>query len=151
MTVQEELRTIEAEHGILRPEDVVEFARNKKTALHSQFEWDDSEAAQKYRLWQARYVISTSVTIIEAEQKKYAVRAFVSLTPDRRAEGGGYRSIASVMTDDEMKAQLFKDALAELGTFRRKYHSLKQLSEVFEAIDALSQAEVEPERELVPV
>ena len=87
------------------------------------------------------------MTIIEAEEKRFTVRAFVSLTPDRKSEGGGYRSIASVMTDDEMKAQLFKDALGELGVFRRKYQGLKQLSEVFAAIDAVQ----EPERELVPV
>lgn len=149
MTVQEELRTIEAKHGILRPEDVVEFAQNKRTALHGQFEWDDSKAAHQYRLWKARYIISTSVTIIEAEEKRFTVRAFVSLTPDRKAEGGGYRSITSVMTDDEMKAQLFRDALGELGTFKRKYQGLKELSKVFEAIDALREAE--PERELVPV
>jgi len=146
MTILEELRLIEGKHGVLKSEDVVEFARNKKTTLHGQFVWDDTEAARLYRLYTARQVILASVTILEREDKKYTVRAFVSLSPDRQEEGGGYRSITTVLGDSEMKGQMLKDALGELATIRRKYNSLSQLSKVFLAID-----EVTIQRELVKV
>lgn len=137
MSIQEELNLIESKDGILRPAAVVEFARNKKTALHHLFTWDDTEAANQYRLWQARSIIKARVTIIEVEQKQYNVRAFVSLSPDRKEAGGGYRSITTVAADEVMRSQLLKDALGELGTFRRKYQGLRELARVFTEIEAV--------------
>jgi hypothetical protein len=146
MTIQEELQSIEEKNGILRAEDVVEYAKNKKTALHSQFVWEDTEAARLYRLYTARQVIKASVTIIERDNKEYTVRAFVSLTTDRTQEGGGYRSITTVLSDADMKKRMVSDALGELVTIRRKYKELSELSKVFLAID-----EVSIERELATV
>ena len=34
-------------HGLLKPEKVLEFAKNEKTALHSRFEWDNKKASLK--------------------------------------------------------------------------------------------------------
>jgi hypothetical protein len=48
---REELAKLK-KRGKLSPSDVVEFARDEKTALHSCFEWDDSVAAREYRLHQ---------------------------------------------------------------------------------------------------
>ena len=48
--IQDELELIaEAHGGILYPRDVVEFAKDEETALHSQFTWDDSEAADEVK------------------------------------------------------------------------------------------------------
>jgi hypothetical protein len=60
-----ELETIRRNAGgVLRPEDVVSFAADPDTELHSRFEWDDTEAAQQYRLWQARQLIRVTVTVL---------------------------------------------------------------------------------------
>jgi hypothetical protein len=48
--ILKELEEIEKKHGILKPEHVVKFAENPRTALHEKFTWDDSEAAQRWRL-----------------------------------------------------------------------------------------------------
>lgn len=37
--------------------DGVEFARDPETELHSRLEWDDTKAAQKYRVWQLSKII----------------------------------------------------------------------------------------------
>jgi hypothetical protein len=56
--VHDELETIRLGHeGKLRPPDVVEAARPKEAILHPLFEWDNSLAAEQYRLHQARNVI----------------------------------------------------------------------------------------------
>ena len=50
--IREELDRIKKsnEEGLLKAEEVVEFARNPTTALHDRFTWDDSAAARQYRL-----------------------------------------------------------------------------------------------------
>lgn len=43
-----ELEIIREKHGgTIRPEDVVEFAKDPSTALHECFEWNDRKAAKK--------------------------------------------------------------------------------------------------------
>lgn len=134
--IREELEQIRETHGgILRPEDVVDFAADPETALHSQFEWDDSEAARQHRIWQARQVIRCVVTVIP--QANEPIRAYVSLVPDRSNPGGGYRDTVAVLSDDEHREQLLSQALRELRAWRAKYNQLKALAPVFAAIDTV--------------
>ena len=79
-----ELRTIAAKNdGLLKPEDVVESARPINSPLHTRFTWDDTEAANQYRLQQARQLIRTTIQYIEVDGKDQSFRVFCSLTPDR--------------------------------------------------------------------
>jgi len=119
--------------GILQPEQVVEAARPEDSPLHSSFTWDDTEAAQNYRIWQARVLIRTTVKYIDVAGTQTPVRVFVSLTPDREQESGGYRTTVSVLSDRELRAQMMADALDELRRFELKYSQLKELAEVFAA------------------
>lgn len=126
-----ELKRIALEHGgLLKPEIVVDEARPKSSPLHSRFDWDNSSAAEKYRIWQARQLIAVSVELLAGTDEKMDV--FVSLTTDRKE--GGYRIMSQVLSDTEMREQMLDDALAELELFRDKYRRLKELSEVFTAI-----------------
>lgn len=121
--------------GILTAEAVVEAARDEDSPLHASFTWDNSEAAAKWRLHQARNLIRVSVRYIQPIRgaEPVSVRAFVSLSPDRSNEGGGYRLISSVLSCKESRAQMLADALAELRVFEAKYAHLKELSKVFTA------------------
>ena len=74
MDYKQELEQIrKANDGELRPADVVEFARNPDTALHSRFTWDDDKAAAEYRLWQARELIRVVVQLHPKTNKKMRV------------------------------------------------------------------------------
>ena len=135
MEIVDELHRIANENGgILRAEAVVAAARNKNSPLHPKFEWDDSEAAEQYRLWQARTLIRVTVSYTEDDKDKMPVRVFVSLTPDRKENGGGYRTMVSVMSNREQREQMLTDAHAEMDLFMAKYNALKELSEVFVAM-----------------
>ena len=125
----------QANGGLLRPADIVEFARNPDTTLHTQFDWDDTEAAEKWRLWQARHVIRLHVTVISEASEP--VRAFVSLSTDRKA-GGGYRTLAQVMADDDEREQLINDALLELNRAKRKYRAIQKLAPVWAALESVT-------------
>ena len=132
--IQKELETIRKRNkGVLRPEDVVKFAKDKKTALHTQFEWSDTKAAKKYRLYQARQVI-LQVKIIPHPEAGTVTRAYVSLKDDRTMPGGGYRAVVDVLTDADRRAALMREALEELVVFRQKYKTLSELEPVFAAI-----------------
>lgn len=133
--IARELRRIaKSNGGLLLPAKVVEAARPKSSPLHSRFEWDDTEAAENYRLWQARQLIRVVVEQIEGVHGTTEV--FVSLSADR-LDGRGYRITTEVCRDEDLRAQLLEDALTELEIFKLKYRRLKELAAVFEAIEKL--------------
>lgn len=134
-TIKEELEFIRKRNeGLLLPEHVVEFAKNKETKLHSHFQWDDSLAASQHRLWQARMIINVNVTVVDVEEEEpIRVKTYVSLTTDRGANG--YRLMDDVMKSDDLRLQLMKDAQRELRNFREKYKSLTMLEKYMERAD----------------
>jgi hypothetical protein len=134
MSVNAELTHIAATNeGILRPYDVVEYARNPTTTLHTKFTWDDEKAAHEYRLEEARRLIRVHVTTIEQVSKP--IRVWVSLKTDRAKDKGGYRLTDDVMNDAEMRKQFLREALEDLKYWRAKYRSIKEFDAIFDAID----------------
>jgi hypothetical protein len=143
--IEEELRELAATHaGVIPPRAVVDFARDPETALHTKFTWDDSEAAEAWRLHQARRVLQVYVTVVAG--KTEPVRTFVSLTTDLKA-GGGYRLTVDVLANDEMREQMIHDATAELRRVRLKYKHLHELAEVWTAVEHAEQAHLPLEAE----
>lgn len=137
-STQTELETIRLHNGgILRPIDVVEFARDPKSALHGRFQWDDTEAAAEYRIWQARQIIRVTVRVVS--NSVTPIRAYVSLIDDRENEGGGYRALADVLSDKDLLAAMLAQALAELELFRAKYSMLEALKPLFDAVDEVTE------------
>lgn len=130
--VIQELKRISDENGgMLQPAVVVQEARSPRSPLHSRFTWDDSEAAQAYRLWQARQLISVSVEVIAGSKTETDV--FVSLPQDRERDGGGYRLMVDVLSQTQLRKKMLQQALTELNHFQKKYQDLKELSAVFAA------------------
>ena len=124
---QTELAQIcEQNGGVLIPEKVVEFARNKNTALHSRFDWDDTSAAHQWRLQQAREIIRVCVQYVPALNR--TERVYVSLPSDRLV-GGGYRRLVEVMKGDS-RHELLESAKKEMESFVKRFHELEELSDV---------------------
>jgi len=137
-SIKDELTQIFNEHnGRVPPEAVIEFARDENTALHAEFEWDDTEAAHQFRLDQARKIIRLNIDVIETPNGNVRMPVYVSLVSDRRG-GGGYRALTDVMSNAEMRAQLLQQAIDELQRVRRKYESLRELTPVFAALDRVA-------------
>ena len=133
--IYNEFEIIRKEHkGILKPSDVVETASDKNNILHKNFEWDDSKAGVAYRLWQARQLIkSVKVEIIDYDLP--LISPYVSIKEYRNDENGGYRLLADVLKDENLKKELLKEALAEFNRVKREYKQLKELVPIFEAIE----------------
>lgn len=125
----------EQNHGLLTPSAVVEAARAKDSALHSRFEWDDGAAADKYRLIQARIMLSVAVEYIPTDNNARApTKVFVSLSTDRYRRDGGYRTFVDVMNNESQRNQLLQDSLIAMENFREKYKQLSELRSVFSSI-----------------
>jgi hypothetical protein len=123
----------QANGGILIPSVVVDAARPVESPLHSRFEWDDGKAAEEYRIWQARQLISVMVHVIGAKESE-PERVWVSLEEDRLRKGGGYRALVDVLSDSDMRKRLLAQALKELENFQAKYSKLKELAGLFAAM-----------------
>ncbi len=117
----------------ITPEKVLEIAKDENTELHKCFEWDDGIAAEKYRLSQARQIIT--FLIVKPDERKEEednVRVFqISSEPQT------YQPIKMFVENEDEYKVLLKRAKAELVAIRNRYKQLSELEEVFAAIDSL--------------
>lgn len=134
----------------LVPEEVIVAAREESNPLHGMFTWEDGVAAEQWRLFEARKIIQAVVTVLQLPKHLRTpirgrvsppeVRHFVSLRRDRAGGGGGgYRTMADVMSASDLREELLAEALRELKTFREKYGTLKELASVFEAAEKVEE------------
>jgi len=132
--VQSELEQVASKHrGVLPAQAVVDWARSHpRSELHKRFTWEDGEAADKWRLWEARVLIAR-VTIEPRPER--TVRAWVNLPSDRAGERPAYRATVRVMSNAEQRAELLQSVKDELGRLRRKYAELTELASVWDAVD----------------
>jgi hypothetical protein len=131
---------VEESGGTITPKQIVAFAANEATALHSLFLWDNDEAAQLYRESQAAKYLRAVVTMVpRPDGPPITVRAFVSLSSDRESSGA-YRPIMQVLDDDEQRETLLRDALTELAALQRKYGHLEELRSAWDALSDLTAA-----------
>lgn len=112
-------------------QEMVDRARDENSELHKCFEWNDSIAAEKYRLQQARTILAM-LRFKPKKEGEQSVRVF-SLTTEKST----YQPTKQFLVQADEYQDLLKRALAELEAFKRKYSTLSELEEVFKAIEAL--------------
>lgn len=138
MSIVTELIEIYEKNGdVLRPEDVVEFARNPKTALHKEFTWDDSEAARQYRLHQARRVITVHIQM-EDDPPPTVVRALVE-TSNPATGATEYVRRERMLTDTDRRARLIRQGLSVAKNWRTRHEGIEEFAPIFAAIDEVEQ------------
>ena len=126
MSLRDHLQAIYDERGELTPALVVDVARDTTHPLHSRFEWNDTRAAEKFRIYQAHHLIR-SVRISYTNPQTNAstsIRAFHA-TKIPETNRYVYQPTAVVMQDPMVMRLL----LAEM---RRDWEALKRRFEAFE-------------------
>ena len=113
------------------PKQIVDKARDSNTELHKCFEWNDSIAAEKYRIEQARLVIRCLVIKREDGQEDKPERRVFYKTDYNE----GYKPLEFIVRNESEYDKLLKQALAELHAFKVKYHALSELEEILALID----------------
>lgn len=115
------------------PEQIVEAAKDENSELHKCFTWDDTIAAENWRKHQARMIVAQLVIRTEtSDNEPVAVRVISSTT--RRNE---YKPVVKLLKVEQDYTDLLARAINELKAFQQKYKMIKELREIFEAIDEL--------------
>lgn len=115
---------------------IVEDARSKSSVLHVLFEWDDTEAANKYRERQARdLLISVRILVEEDDGQEEPYRAFVNIIDDE--VGSVYVDAITAVCTDEYREQLLMRALREMNAWLSRYHELQELAELQKAVTVI--------------
>src|ERR1700744_2596460 len=122
-------------------EKLVEEAKPEDSPIHNCFTWDDSEAAQKYRVEQARYMIRSVEKVIISERGVETRQiAFVSISEGKTSS---YVNTTAAMSNERTAAIVIAEAKAALAGWSRRYRHLaaiaKELGPVLHAIDQLDE------------
>src|SRR3990167_3299279 len=116
--------------GELDAKSVLDLARPKSSPIHNYFTWEDTKAAEAYRLMQARQLISCVVVEIKGvEVRKYTTPVVVNDTGDKY-----YVDVQVARKAPDIWAQVLDRALADLVSWKQRYGNLKELSLVHRAI-----------------
>lgn len=128
-----------ANEGLLRPADVVEESRPDEAPLHPVFTWDDYEAAEKWRQDEARRLIRSVCVVVESQPESEPRPVFIHTTNPHGTDEPGYRTVSSVVSDDDLRRQAVADAAAQLRGWQKRFNWLRdEFKDVFTAIDSVS-------------
>lgn len=120
----------------VKPEQVIERAKDKSSELHKCFDWNNTVAADKWRLYQARNVLNHLIVVKREvdEEEKEPVQFRVMMKNDR-SESSGYKQTIVMVKDEDEYRKLLEQAYAELHAFKKKYQCLVELAEILSLID----------------
>lgn len=129
--IEKELRALHSRDGVLTCEAVLEAARPKNSPLHDYFTWEDSRAAERYRLIEAGRLIAT--VRIEYRQKKAAQIIYTpAFIPTGTSSEGKkqYYPVEEVTQNDFLREKALADARREMESTRDRYSHLVDLLEL---------------------
>lgn len=126
MSVLSELQEIYDTHGELTPVLVVAEASQPEHPLHKRFDWDDTQAANRWRVHQAAALIRSVNVVVDRgdDSPPIRVRAFVSeremgMGCDTDApDDGAYVPVETVVSSDVLRTAWFQ-------ALRRDWERLK--------------------------
>lgn len=130
----EEIMSICDDFDSASPRAILDKARDETTELHKCFTWDDSIAAERWRVNEAR-LVTRQLVIKEVEVPKDRPEVRLFYKTDNES---GYKPTHIVVRKEDEYKQLLQRAWSELEAFRRKYAMLNELQEIFEVIDSYS-------------
>ncbi len=122
--VAKRLARLEAKHGRLTPLMVVDDARDPKSPLHAEFEWDDSLAGEKWRQQQARVLIHS--VRVETTIDETVVRQIAYVRdPNCESDEQGYVSVQRLKMDPKSAREAL---LYEIGRAESMFERAKEVA-----------------------
>lgn len=113
------------------PAQIVEYARKPNAELHRCFTWNDAEAANKYRIYEARQVVCNLIVHKEngEKQEPTPIRLF------HKTENGHYKPISLIIQNEDEYQSLLRQCRDALQSLKRKYSSLSEYQEIWDLIN----------------
>jgi hypothetical protein len=129
--------------GRLTPDAVVADARNPDSVLHDQFDWDDETAAERFRVEQARELITSIIVVKKVEDRNVMVVNYVR-DPSAAGKEQGYISIGSVRRTPEHSREVLlyelsrvKAGLVRASSIANALDVESDIDEVVDRVDVL--------------
>lgn len=135
--VGEKLEALDKKHGRLTPAIVVNDAQSPFSPLHDAFEWDDSKAAEQYRLGQADHLLR-SIVVVERHAPRAAYQS-VSIGRGGKKSSESFVNVAR-LSDHEKRRRALETALNELERWASQYAQYEELAPITEAIEHTREA-----------
>lgn len=113
------------------PEVLLDASRDENSPTHCEFEWDDTVAAEKYRVQQAKELIS-HIRIVRVDNKpgEYKERGFVPVPGGKSV----YVPLETALGKEEYREHLLKQARNDTEVYLAKYRRLEELAGVTTAM-----------------
>jgi predicted RNA-binding protein YlxR (DUF448 family) len=128
MSLLDHLQAIRDQHGQLTPVLVVEAARDPEHPLHSRFEWDDSVAAEKWRLEQASQLLRV-VKLPTDPSRPNDLRAFVAVK-GKDSHRADYVPTEEALTDEFARKLVLRDMEREWRLLKRRYEHMREFADL---------------------
>lgn len=120
---------------VVTPSAIVKTARDPAKELHRCFDWNDKEAAEKYRYTQAEFLLrnlAVHITIEKKEPINLTVRAFEHVDMPISDENDAmkisvYMNTEQALRDDKARAQIFERIRTSIRQARQTAKNYAQL------------------------
>jgi hypothetical protein len=137
VSIRSELERIYAEHGNLTPGLVLSEAQSPDSPLHTHFNWDDDDAANRWRLHQAADLIRrVKINVVNTTSDEgLRVRAWTSIPTQ---EGRQYRDTREVAADSNLATLVRDELMNELRVLREKLRRFDEFAAIVAVMDDLA-------------
>lgn len=127
----QEMERIETLYGSLTPQNILDASRPKNALFHTLFQWDDTQAAEQYRLQQARTILNNiEVTVIsDGQPKQLAVYEVIKQPSSTQV----YKSINTMSVNDIDFIRM--RTIKELNILKDKLSIYKEFSKVTSSLN----------------
>lgn len=95
------IQSLADNEGRITPEAVIEAARPPDSLINGLFTWDNTKAAEKWRLHQARSAIVRVTFEVTVRHRILAVPVYVR-DPEKAKKEAGYREVAEIATHEDL-------------------------------------------------
>ena len=114
------------------PQDILEYAReHEDSELNKCFDWDDTTAAEKWRIFTARQICCSLKVIVIHEDKEPVSYRIIQHDHEEKA----YKPVTLTVRNDDEYSRLLKQAKAELAAFRKRYEKIVELEPIIDEIE----------------
>lgn len=161
--VGEVIESIEERDGHVTTVSFLEESRPEESPTHDMFEWDDSVAAEKYRLRQSAKILGqityeiiteeeqvTEIELTEAvDSGAYSTiptaphSAWVNIAKKSNGNPGSSGAILvsteRAMADEKMRRQVLDNSISEIKMYVAKYRHIVEFAKIFTAIDEVEE------------
>ena len=121
--------------GALTPRAIVDDARDPKSPLHEYFDWDDSSAAEKYRLLQAGNLVrSIQVVVVDDDGKHQPTRHYLHVEIEQVPQ---YVPLLEVARNPTLSAQVLTDARNQLEGWKRRFGVYAELAQAVDRLEGV--------------